>query len=62
MGKMKEDIMPLPHFLLMISAVILLASVTIFLSLSAGVPLVALGLIALTGAAVLHLSMHDHES
>ena len=58
---MSEDIMPLPHFLLMIAAVILAAALTIWASLSAGVPLVALGLIALTGAAVLHLSMRDHE-
>lgn len=54
--------MPLPHFLLMLAAVILAAALTIWATLSAGVPLVALALIALTGAAVLHLSMRDNES
>lgn len=53
--------MPLPHFLLLIAVVILAAAVTLWVSVSAGVPLVALGLIALTGAAVLHLTMRDHE-
>ena len=53
--------MPLPHFLLMLAAVILMAGVTLWASISAGVPLAAVGLIALTGAAVLHLSMRDHE-
>lgn len=53
--------MPLPHFLLMIAIVILAAAVTVWATLSAGIPLAALALIALTGAAVLHLSMRDHE-
>lgn len=53
--------MPLPHFLLMIAIVVLTAMLTIWATLSAGVPLAALALIALTGAAVLHLSMRDHE-
>lgn len=58
---MREDIMPLPHFLLMIAVVVMAAALTIWASVSAGVPLIALALIALTGAAVLHLSMRDHE-
>lgn len=58
---MSEDIMPLPHFLLMITAVILTAALTIWATVSAGVPLAALALVALTGAAVLHLSMRDNE-
>ena len=53
--------MPLPHFLVMIAAVIMAAALTIWATLSAGVPPVALALIALTGAAVLHLSMRDNE-
>ncbi|MFV0300374.1 MAG: hypothetical protein ACK5IP_05770 [Paracoccus sp. (in: a-proteobacteria)] len=58
---MSEDIMPLPHFLVMIAAVILAAALTIWATLSAGVPVAALALVALTGAAVLHLSMRDNE-
>ena len=53
--------MPLPHFLLMIAAVILFAGMTLWVSIAAGVPLAALGILTLTGAAVLHLSMRDHE-
>ena len=53
--------MPLPHFLLMIAAVILAAALTIWATLSAGVPLATLAIVALTGGAVLHLSMRDHE-
>ena len=58
---MKEDIMPLPHFLLLIAAVILAAGVTLWASVAAGVPLAAPAIVALMGAAVLHLSMRDHE-
>ncbi|MDO5632899.1 MAG: hypothetical protein Q4G22_13840 [Paracoccus sp. (in: a-proteobacteria)] len=53
--------MPLPHFLLMIAIVILLAAVTLWASVAAGIPLAALAIVALMGAAVLHLSMRDHE-
>ena len=53
--------MPLPHFLLLIATVILFAGITLWASVAAGVPLAALGLVALTGAAVLHLSMKDRE-
>lgn len=54
--------MPLPHFLLMLVAVILSAGATLFAAFKAGVPLVALALLALTGAGLLHLTAHDNES
>lgn len=53
--------MPLPYFLLLIVAVILTAAFTLWVSLSAGVPLVAMALFALSAAAVLHLSMRNHH-
>lgn len=55
--------MPLPHFLLLVVATILAAAVTLWVSLSAGVPLVAFGLLALSAAALLHISRggHDHD-
>lgn len=53
--------MPLPQFLLLIATVIMAGGVTLWVTLKAGVPLVALGLIALTGAAVLHLGSRDHR-
>lgn len=49
--------MPLPHFLLLILAVILTAALTLGLSYAAGVPQIALALLALFAAAVLHLSV-----
>ena len=48
--------MPLPHFLLLVAAVILAAGVTLFLALSLGVPLQALALGVAIAAAVAHLS------
>ena len=48
--------MPLPHFLLLVAAVMLAASVTLFLALSLGVPLQALALAAGIAAVVVHLS------
>lgn len=55
--------MPLPHFLLIVATAILLAGLTVWVSVSAGVPLMALALVALIAAGVLRLSMrnHDHE-
>lgn len=56
--------MPLTHFLLLIVAVIVGAAVTLWVSFSAGVPEVALALVALTAAALVHLGHrngHDHE-
>ncbi|QFQ86753.1 hypothetical protein F8A10_04495 [Paracoccus kondratievae] len=57
-----EDIMPLPHFLIMILAVILTGGLTIWAASAAGVPLFALGLLVLLAAAIAHLSTHDHRS
>lgn len=53
--------MPLPHFLLLILAVIIAAAFTLWISLSAGVPLVLLLVVTLTGAAGLHLSIRNHQ-
>ncbi|WP_272858614.1 hypothetical protein [Paracoccus stylophorae] len=56
--------MPLPHFLLLIVAVLLAAALTLFVFFAAGVPEIALALIVLTAAALLHLGQrnrHDHE-
>jgi hypothetical protein len=57
--------MPLPHFLFLIAAVILVAALTLWASFAAGVPVVAFALIILSGAAVLHLAhgnRHDHDA
>ncbi|MGN7868315.1 hypothetical protein PARHAE_00466 [Paracoccus haematequi] len=57
--------MPLPHFLILIAAVILVAALTLWASFAAGVPAVAVALIALSGAALLHLAQgdrHDHDA
>ncbi|WP_306753224.1 hypothetical protein [Paracoccus actinidiae] len=57
--------MPLPHFLFLIAAVILVAALTLWASFAAGVPVVALALIALSAAALLHLAQgnrHDHDA
>ncbi len=51
--------MPLPQFLLMLVAVIIAAAVTVWVALSAGMPPLALGLIALIAVAVLHLALRD---
>lgn len=54
--------MPLPHFLMLILAVILAAGVTIWMASAAGIPLFALGLVALLAAAVVHLTARDPHS
>ena len=57
--------MPLPHFLFLIAAVFLVAALTLWASFAAGVPVVALALIALSAAALLHLTQgnrHDHDA
>lgn len=51
--------MPLPHFLLLIFMVILAAAVTLWASMAAGIPLLPLLLIALTGAVLLHFSTRN---
>lgn len=56
--------MPLPHFLLMILAVVLAAALTLWASIASGLPEVALLFAALTGAALVHLghrNRHDHR-
>lgn len=51
--------MPLPHFLLMLLAVVCAAALTLFLSFAAGIPMIVLVLVALTGALLMHLGPHD---
>lgn len=53
--------MPLPHFLLMLLAVIVAAALTLWVSMSAGVPLIALLLVALSAAALLHLAQRNRD-
>ena len=56
--------MPLPHFLLMLVAVVLAALVTLWVTVSAGVPMIAVLLVGLSAAALLHYSQrdrHDHD-
>jgi len=54
--------MPLPHFLMLIIAVILAAGLTIWAASAVGIPLFALGFLALLAAAIAHLSMRDRRS
>lgn len=51
--------MPLPHFLLMILAVTLAALLTLWAAFAAGVPELALLLIALSAVALVHLGYRD---
>ncbi len=53
--------MPLPHFLLLMLAVILAAAATLWVSVTQGVPLVALSLAALIAVAVVHFSRDDNQ-
>lgn len=48
--------MPLPHFLLLIAAVILAAGLSLWAALAVGVPLAAMGLGALIAAALAHFA------
>ena len=50
--------MPLPHFLILILAVILAAGLTIWVASAVGVPLVVLALVLLMAAGVVHLAAH----
>lgn len=53
--------MPLPHFLILILAVILAAGLTIWAASAVGVPIFALALVALMAAAIAHLARRqDH--
>ncbi|SFN15118.1 hypothetical protein SAMN05216224_102668 [Thioclava dalianensis] len=47
--------MPLPHFLLLIVFVIVMAALTIWIFASSGVPIAMLGLMALVAAGVMRL-------
>jgi len=47
--------MPLPHFLLLIAAVILAGALTVFIALHQGISLPALGLVALVAAALVRM-------
>lgn len=53
--------MPLPHFLLLMLAVILAAAATLWVSIAHGVPIVALALAALIAAGVVHFSRDDNQ-
>lgn len=53
--------MPLPHFLIMLCAVIVMAALTIWASLQAGIALVVLLLVALSAAVLLHLGQRGHH-
>ncbi len=48
--------MPLPHFLMMLAAVLAAAAVTLWLAISLGVPFGAVALVVLVAAAVLHFT------
>lgn len=54
--------MPLPHFLFLLAATILAAALTLWISLTAGVPLLAFGLLALSAVALLQLSRDRHDN
>ena len=56
-----ERIMPLPQFLWLMAAVIVAAAATLWVSLSHGVPIVALALAALIAAGVVHYTRHDNQ-
>ncbi|MFN3274390.1 MAG: hypothetical protein ACK41U_06930 [Paracoccus sp. (in: a-proteobacteria)] len=53
--------MPLPHFLLLIAAVLVAAGLTLWISLSAGVPMIVILLGGLSAALALHLSQRGHH-
>lgn len=60
-GRKEINYMPLPHFLLLILMVIIAAAFTLWISFSAGVPLVALLLPALMAAAAMHLTIRKNQ-
>lgn len=49
--------MPLPQFLVLLALVVLAAGATIWASLSAGVPVAVMGLVALSAALLVRLTM-----
>lgn len=50
--------MPLPHFLMLILAVVLAGGLTIWVASAVGVPLFVLALVLLMAAGVAHLATH----
>lgn len=52
--------MPLPHFLLLLIAVILAAGLTLWAAAVAGLPVAAMAITALIAAAALHLAQRVH--
>ena len=57
--------MPLPHFLVLIVAVIIGAALTLWAAFSAGAPVVVLAMVTLSAAAALHLAQdrnRDHDA
>ncbi|WP_112873993.1 hypothetical protein [Paracoccus endophyticus] len=54
--------MPLPHFLLMLAAVIVTAGATLLAALSLGVPFQVMGLVVLAGAVVVHLAARSGDA
>ena len=53
--------MPLPHFLLLLMAVILAAALPLWLSFAIGMPEIMLALLAQAGAALVHMSVRNHH-
>jgi len=56
--------MPLTHFLAVVVGAVLLAALTLWAGLSAGIPPMAFLIIALSAALLLHLNLrnrHDHD-
>lgn len=54
--------MPLPHFLLMLTAVLVAAGVTLWVAVDIGIPLPVVGMLALAVVAVLHLAAPADDS
>ena len=54
--------MPLPHFLLLLAAVVLTAGATLWAALAAGVPLPVMAGVALAGAVVVHLAARSGDA
>lgn len=53
--------MPLPHFLVLIVAVVLVAALTLWAAFAAGTPAVVLAMVTLSAAAALRLSQGDRS-
>lgn len=53
--------MPLPHFLMIMIAVIVAAAATLWISFDRGLPLITLSLAALVAAGIVHFVRRDHK-